>query len=97
MPQAAVLQIRGDVDPLDVQLCGEASGLLVEEQRELPVDEEVVVDGGQAGAQVQLGPFVAQVHGCSQSQVVVPGGVKRVLQRKRNIFSQSSLSTSDRR
>lgn len=79
---AAKLLIRRDVDPPHVQLGSKRSGLLVEEERELPVGQEVVVDGGQAGAQLQLGPLVAQIHGCSQGQVIVACSVMRVLWRE---------------
>lgn len=56
-----MLLIWRDVDSPDVQLCGQSSCLLVEEEGALSVDEEVVVDGSEAGAQLQLGLLVAQV------------------------------------
>jgi hypothetical protein len=38
-----------------------------------------VVDGSQAGVDLQLGFLVAQVHGCCQCQLVIPSCIKRVL------------------
>ncbi|TNN32617.1 hypothetical protein EYF80_057219 [Liparis tanakae] len=77
---AAVLLTRCHIDPPHVQLCGQGPSLLVEEERELAVHQQVVVDGGQAGAQLQLRPLVAQVHGGSQSQLVVACRVEGVLE-----------------
>ena len=50
--------------PADAELGGEGPCLLVEEEGHLAVEERVVVDGGQACAELHLGPLVAQVHGC---------------------------------
>lgn len=64
---AAVLLAWGNIYPLCVQLCSKSSCLLIKEERALPVYDEVVVDGGELGAQLQLRLFVAQIHGCSES------------------------------
>lgn len=66
--------------PADAELGGEGPCLLVEEEGHLAVEERVVVDGGQARAELHLGPLVAQVHGRRQRQLVVPGRVQRVLE-----------------
>ena len=72
--------VRRQVDAADVEVRSEAPGLLVEEERELAVHQEVVVDGSQSRAELQLRLLVAQVHGSSQGQVVVPRSIKRVLE-----------------
>ena len=64
----------------DAELRGEGPRLLVEEQGRLAVEQGVVVDGGQARAQLHLGPLAAQAHGRRQRQLVVPGRVQRVLE-----------------
>lgn len=64
---AAVLLTWWNIYPLCVQLCSKSSCLLIKEERALPVYYEVVVDGGELGAQLQLRLFVAQIHGCSES------------------------------
>lgn len=90
---AAVLMIRWwDVYPFHIELCSKSSCFLVEEERELPVDEEVVIDGGEACAQLHLRPLVAQIHGCSQGQVVVTCSIKWVLRRQQNVQSYVSLT-----
>ena len=63
---------------MDAELCGEGPGLLVEEERLLAVQEEVVGDGGRPRVDLQL-CLVAQVHGGCQCQLVVPGCIKRIL------------------
>jgi len=80
---------RRDVHAAHVELGGEGARPLVEGQREAPVHQVVVVDGGEARAQTQLRPLVAQVHGRRQRQVVVPGRVVRVLQRGQRVRGQS--------
>lgn len=65
--------------PAASELGSKGAGLLVEEERGLTVPQEVVVDGGQASAQLHLRLFAAQVHGCRQCQLVVPSRIKGVL------------------
>ena len=64
---------------MDVELGGKGPGPLVEEERLLAVQEEVVGDGGQPRIDLQLCLLVAQVHGSCQCQLVVPGCIKWVL------------------
>ena len=66
--------------PADAELGGEGPRLLIEEEGHLAVEEGVVVDGGQARAELHLGLLAAQVHGCRQCQLVVPGRVQWVLE-----------------
>lgn len=66
-------------EPLHIQFGSKHSGLLVKEEGELSVYQEVVVDCGQASAQLQLGSLVTKVYGCSQCQVVVACSIKGVL------------------
>lgn len=77
--RAAKVLLGRQVDPPYVKFGGKASRPLVEEERELTVHQEVVVDGGQACAKLQLGSFVPQVHGGSQGQVVIPSRIVGVL------------------
>lgn len=60
---------------------------MVEVQGELTIHEEVVVDSGQAGAQLKLRLLIAQVHGSCQGEVVITCCIKWVLRVEKTRYT----------
>lgn len=77
------------VDAADIKISGEGSGTLIELKGELTIHEEVVIDRGQASAQLKLRLLIAKVHGSCQGEVVITCCIKWVLREKKEKIDNS--------